>query len=914
MDVGIRADLRKQAGRGVQAGDLEACAVQRDLFAGGDVQPRIFAEVDIGRQNAGNVRVLALCNEPRQLRAGADLINALVVRLRLGLRSAVPCIRRDRLQRDGEFVGACLRHGDAAGGIFHASAGNGIEVFLGIGLERAVLRDHNGIARAVRQRDGQVLAVNGRAVLILEHQLAAEERGRFDRNRNLRQTAENARRLGRVEAGVCALGIRYAAMCRQARKATLLDRAGQRIICFRPILRDRNMDLLALRIAAEIINAEVAAGISLKAGAIRTLKVCRKVEVVYARELLLRADKVGKLDRDRIARLDGSQLFLRQLRALRVDKLVAHAACRHDLIGGEAVLRDFDDMPSGSQAADRYRAVLSGRNAGGREAARKRHCRRRNAGTQHRHLTTFLGLEAVACALGAGVEENVMLRIELKLLAAGNIRIHAIQHHVRLNGAAVGADRHDEHARQFRPDGREAMRVRAGLTVHMRHSIIGHEHDCCARMLRLHDRNIAVQRIRRDADDVAGIALFVDHLIVHLRQRDLGVHKAFDREPVAEGVEFKRLANGHVFIALGVDVEINARAVVDIVLKMVNGALAEIAGQAEILFRDRIRRIGAQSDVVPVGRTLRMTDTVEIIRVLVQMERGRAVLDGTLNRLKEAEHKVLCERTGIDGRALRRSDRDRDKFLAGQADAVIHCRGLGCGSCVEVRVCLRVRCSRHGDRIANDKQAARGGLAPVGRRACRGAALCAGGVGDYDAQRVILALYPCGRVDGDLIDALEREAARFRADVDRHAAVAFIVRVVSIDPVCTGRERERILAAFRLHAAQQILGALDAAFIGVQLQALDLRVVQAAQRNADTLAVLLRLRLLTGRLLRVRRFAVRLFGRFVRRHFHRLDNFRLRRLCGLRLCRPCAERQNAEHHDDGQEQTQNSFLHLILLQ
>ena len=48
MDVGIRADLRKQASRGVQAGDLEACAVKRDLLAGADVQPCVFAEVDIG--------------------------------------------------------------------------------------------------------------------------------------------------------------------------------------------------------------------------------------------------------------------------------------------------------------------------------------------------------------------------------------------------------------------------------------------------------------------------------------------------------------------------------------------------------------------------------------------------------------------------------------------------------------------------------------------------------------------------------------------------------------------------------------------------------------------------------------------------------------------------------------------------
>ena len=69
---------------------------------------------------------------------------------------------------------------------------------------------------------------------------------------------------------------------------------------------------------------------------------------------------------------------------------------------------------------------------------------------------------------------------------------------------------------------------------------------------------------------------------------------------------------------------------------MIDRVLAEITGQTKILIRDRVRCVGAQSDVVPVGRALRMADTVEVIRVLVEMERGRAVLDGTRERLKEA--------------------------------------------------------------------------------------------------------------------------------------------------------------------------------------------------------------------------------------------------------------------------------------
>ena len=276
----------------------------------------------------------------------------------------------------------------------------------------------------------------------------------------------------------------------------------------------------------------------------------------------------------------------------------------------------------------------------------------------------------------------------------------------------------------------------------MGHCVIGYEHDCRALVLGLHHSDVAVQRVRRDGHNVAGIAVHIDDLIVHLRQCDLGVHKAFDREPVAEGVELKRLANGHILIAFGVDVQVNTCTVVDVVFKMIDRALAEITGQAEILFRDRVRCVGAQSDVVPVGRALRMADTVEVIRVLVEMERGRAVLDGTRERLKEAEHIVFCERTGVDGRALRRCDRDRDEFLAGQAEAVVHCRGLGSGSRVVVRMRFRVRRGCHADCITNDKQAACVGLAPIYGRAKLRLTLCTGGVGYAQRKSIVCVLNP----------------------------------------------------------------------------------------------------------------------------------------------------------------------------
>ena len=651
VNGGFCAELCKQAGCGVQAGDRIVRAVKRDLFAGADVQPCVFTEVDIGRQNAGNIRVLALCDEPGQLRAGADLVNA-VDQLRLGLRRAVPGICRSFRQRDGEGVFALCRHGDAAGGIFNACAGNRVEVFLGIGLERAVVRDQNGVARAVLQRDGQVLPVDGRAALILEDQLAGQEVKLYDRDRDLWQTGEDAGNGGRLKASFCTLGICDAAVRRQVGIAAQLDRAGQRIGILRPVFRDGDGQLLPLRVAAEIINAELAARIAHEVGAVRAFQVRSKVEVVHAGKLFLRADQVGELNCDGIARPDGGLGLVRQLLAVLVYKLVAHAAGRHDLIGRKAGfgLRDLDDMAAGGQLADSHSAVLRDRDIVFLEAADVRHSCRTHGGMQHAYVAAVLGLEAEACTFGAGVEQNVVLRVELPRLVLCDGRVHAVQLHVGLDGAAVRTDIHDKHARQLRPDGGEAMRFRAGLASHMGHCVIRDKDDGRTLMLGLHYGDVAVQRVRRDGHNVAGIAAYIDDLIVHLRQRDLGVHKAFDREPVAEGVELKHLADGHVLVALGVDVQVDARTVVDVVFKVIDRVLAELAIQAEICLCDRVSRVFAQLDIVPIGRALRMADTVEVVRVLVEMERRRgAVFSRLIDRSKEGVHIIICERTGVDG-------------------------------------------------------------------------------------------------------------------------------------------------------------------------------------------------------------------------------------------------------------------------
>ena len=62
-------------------------------------------------------------------------------------------------------------------------------------------------------------------------------------------------------------------MRRNAGPARLLDRAAQRVGLLGPELRDGDSQLLPLRVAAEVINAEVSAGITLEEGAVRALHI-----------------------------------------------------------------------------------------------------------------------------------------------------------------------------------------------------------------------------------------------------------------------------------------------------------------------------------------------------------------------------------------------------------------------------------------------------------------------------------------------------------------------------------------------------------------------------------------------------------------------------------------------------------------
>ena len=174
-DMGIAADLAEQALLGVQADDLIALAVQHGLLIGRHIQPGVLGQVDIGSQHTGDILILALSHEPRQLRAGADLIDAVIVLLRLGGGNAIPCIGRGGGQGDLEGVRALRGKGDGTGGVFKARAGDGVIIHSGRCLEGGVLFDNRGVAAAVLHGDSQLVAGNGLAIIVLKGQRTGEE-------------------------------------------------------------------------------------------------------------------------------------------------------------------------------------------------------------------------------------------------------------------------------------------------------------------------------------------------------------------------------------------------------------------------------------------------------------------------------------------------------------------------------------------------------------------------------------------------------------------------------------------------------------------------------------------------------------------------------------------------------------------
>ena len=832
LNVRAAADLLKQAAGGVQAGDLMARAVQLDLLAAADIQPGVLAQLDVGSQNAGHIGGLALVHEPGQLRAGGDLIHAALVLLRLDLAAAVPGgVGGDR-QRDGELVCAVLGDGDRAGGILHTLAGDGVKILPGIALEAAVVGHVDHVARGILQGNGQACAGDGLAVAAHKAQLAGEEVRLGQRQRQLGQTGQDAGGAGCVEAGVRAGGIGDAAVGGHARPPGLLDRAGEGIRLAIPILGDGDADALAVRIAAEVVHAEVAAGIGLEECAVLTLIVQGEVEVIRAGQLLLGADQVAELQVHGVAGLEGFHSGLRQLLAIVVHQLIADAPGGDDLIVGHAVLLHLDDVAARGQAGNGDRAVLRHGDAAVGKAAEGHLAAHGGAG--HGNGAAAFGLEAVGSALIAQVEQDVMLRVQNTLLILGDGGIHTIQCHVGLDARAVAAHRHHEHAGALRPNGGELLAGGAALTLLMDHGIIRHQHDGRTGLVGDHGGHIAVYRVRGDGHHVAGIAVDVDDLIVHIRQGHLGVHMALDGEPVAEGVQLERLAHGHAFVALGVDVQVDVGAVIHVPLEAVDRVLGEARiPDVQILRRQGDGVVRAPVLIVPVGHAVGVLHAVEIVRVLIHAVGDGIGLRIAAHGLDIGVHIVLGQRTHGDSGACRNGKGHVHASLAADGETVVHGGGLLRGGRIEGGPGHRVGRDRGLHGIAYHEDAGvvgflpRLALAADGLARCSGAHLVVGG-GDLHIQVVVRAQHPAG-VHGDLIDALD--LGRVLAGLDRQgqAAVAVVVGVIALHPVVAHGQRQGIGGIGDRHIRQQVGVALDAINIGIQLEILDLRVMETAE-------------------------------------------------------------------------------------
>ena len=622
-----------------------------------------------------------------------------------------------------------------------------------------------------------------------------------------------------------------------ARPPGLLDRAGEGISLAVPILGDGDADALAVRVAAEVVHAEVAAGVRLEERAVLTLIVQGEVEVIRAGQLLLGADQVAELQVHGVAGLEGFHSGLRQLLAIVVHQLIADAPGGDDLIVGHAVLLHLDDVAARGQAGNGDRAVLRhshtivGETVEGHGIA--------HGGAGHGNGAAAFGLEAVGSALIAQIEQDVMLRVQNTLLILGDGGVHAVQCHVGLDARAVAAHGHHEHAGALRPDGGELLAGGAALTLLMDHGVVGHQHDGRTGLVGDHGGHIAVLGVRGDGHHVAGIAVDVDDLIVHIGQGHLGVHKALDGEPVAEGVQLELLAHGHALVALSIDVQVDVGAVIHVLLEAVDRVLGEARiPDVQVILRQGDGRIGFPAGIVPVSHAVGVLHAVEIVRVLIH-----AVGDG-VGRLIAAHgldigvHIVLGQRTHGDSGILRNG---KGHVRTGPAAGGCRCRLGNCflhHGLILVGVLLRIRDKGDLQRIAGYKDAACIDLAPaVGRAQLNAAHLVISG-GELHVHGVVRAQHPTGVAGVDLIHTLD--LGRVLAGLDRQgqAAVAVVVGVIALHPVVAHGQRQGIGGIGDRHIRQQVGVALDAINIGIQLEILDLRVMETTEGQLAAAAVI----------------------------------------------------------------------------
>ena len=624
-----------------------------------------------------------------------------------------------------------------------------------------------------------------------------------------------------------------------AGEAAHLDGAGQLIGQALLIRRNGDGDALTGGIAAEVIHAIATAGIGLEGVTVAVGIVQGEVVVIHTRHLLLGAHQPGELQLHRLAGLDLG--ILRQLIALGVQQLVADATGGDDLIGGHAVLFYPDDMAAGGEVRHRHGAGLGvhGDPLGGKAVEGHGLI---HGGAGHGNGAAALRSEGVAGAVGAQIEQDVVLGIQLLLLLLGDAGIHAIHEHIGLDGGAVSAHGYHKHTGELRPDGGEGLIGGAALALLMGHGVVRDLHQRRTLMVGGHIGQAAVVGIGRNAHHVAGLAVEVHHLVVGIRQGDLGVDEALDRLPVTEHVQLIGVAGVHVHVALGVDVQIHIAQIVGVLIEPADGILVEIVVHVQIVTGHDDILIGGPLVEVPVGHAVGILHPHEVVQVGLRRPIGHgdgvAVLGGgaVLLRTEELIGIVVAEGTHADGGAGRSRHLHSKGLGYGDGEglsAAAHLRDNGLGANVVICSVLLGgdQVHRHGIRLHEDTRGAE--VAVNGAAAQRGSALHAVGGGQLIVDGVVGACHPAAVAGIDLIGTLYGNRGGIISDDHLHAAVAVLVGVVALHPIGAGGQLccvlQPVAVCHSADAGQQILRPLHAVLVGVQLQAVQLCVVQALQ-------------------------------------------------------------------------------------
>ena len=624
-----------------------------------------------------------------------------------------------------------------------------------------------------------------------------------------------------------------------AAEAAHLDGAGQLIGQALLIRRNGDGDALTGGVAAEVIHAVAAAGIGLEEVTVSVRVVQGEAVVIHTRHLLLGAHQPGELQLHRLAGLDFG--ILRQLIALGVQQLVADATGGDDLIGGHAVLLYPDDMAAGGEVRHRHGAGLGVHGDTLRGEAVEGHGLT-HGGAGHGNGAAALRSEGIAGAVGTQIEQDVVLGIQLLLLVLGDGGIHTIHEHIGLDGGAVSAHGYHKHTGELRPDGGEGLVGGAALALLMGHGVVGDLHQRRTLMVGGHIGQAAVVGIGSDAHHVAGLAVEVHHLVVGIRQGDLGVHEALNGLPVTEHIQLIGVAGVHVHVALGVDVQIHIAQIVGVLIEPADGILVEIVVHVQIVTGHDDILIGGPLVEVPIGHAVGILHPHEVVqgglRHPIGHGDGVAVLGGgaVLQRTEELIGIVVAEGTHADGRAG--GSRHLHGVGLGYGDveglsAAAHLRDNGLGANVVIGS-VRLggdQVHRHGIRLHEDTRGAE--IAVNGAAAQRGSALHAVGGGHLIVDGVVGACHPAAVAGIDLIGTLQGDGGGIVSDGQHHAAVAVLVGVIAVRPIGAGGQGHRVLQAVAVRlgadAGQQILRPLHAILVGVQLQAVQLCVVQALQ-------------------------------------------------------------------------------------